>query len=266
MTRGALLIARNTLRGVLSRYALYLWGAAVVLMLLRAAPAIFMDADNASRVMFRARAVIGAIEMWSTLCIVAAIVLGAGSIASEIASKTLITVIARPIARWEVLVGRWFGVTAFALVSLALGLAIGLGIVAYAAVDIDYGPLALAVTHHAVAIVLYGACAVALSAAGSSARAAAFTILLVFLPGIIGLLKDDTGGVRRSVGVALEYVTPAGVASHFNAAVRLPAPGQRQRNPIDYGAERGALLDNVAHAAAYLIIGGFFFSRKDVHL
>ena len=213
-----LLIARNTLRGVFSRYALYIW---------------------------------------STLCIASSIFIGAGTIASEIASKTLITVIARPIARWEVLLGRWLGVTAFALVSLALGLVIGLGIAAYAGITLNLQVLGLSIAHTAAAIALYGACAVALSSVGPSALAAAFTVLLVFLPAIVSVLEEDPSATRRAVGRALDVATPDAFVGHYEALAR---------TSVDYEAERSRLFESAAHGAAYLVLGCVFFSRRDVHL
>src|SRR5690606_25874101 len=109
-------VAGNVVRGILSRHALYIWGAAVVLMLLRAAPAMFVEGDSATREARRAMAVLGAFETWAFLCTAAAIFLGAATIASDIASKALLVVLARPVPRWQVLVGKWVGVTAFALV------------------------------------------------------------------------------------------------------------------------------------------------------
>ena len=257
MTRGVLLIARNTLRGVFSRYALYIWSAAVLLMLLRASSAIFMDGDDAMVALYRTRAVTSALDLWSTLCIASAIFIGAATIASEVASKTLITVIARPIARWEVVIGRWLGVTAFALLSLALGVVIALGIAAYGGIDLNRQVLGLSIAHTFAAIALYGACAVALSSVGSAALAAAFTVLLVFLPAIVSVLDEDPSATRRAIGRALDFATPDAFVGHYEALAR---------TSVDYEAERSRLLESAAHGAAYLALGCFFFGRRDVHL
>src|SRR5687768_20469 len=96
-----LLVAGNVFRGTMSRRAVYIWGAAVLLMLLRSAPAIFMSGEPAIIHYIRATAVSGALDMWAVLCIGAAVLLGAGSVASEIVTKTIVTVLARPIRRWE---------------------------------------------------------------------------------------------------------------------------------------------------------------------
>ena len=40
----------------------------------------------------------------------------------------------------------------------------------------------------------------------------------------------------------------------------------RQRPQVDYKAERANVLKNVGYAAAYFLIGCFFFSRRDIKL
>ena len=261
------LIARNTLRAILSRHAIYIWGVAVLLMLLRAAPAMFAEGDDAIRAVFRARAVTGALDTWAVLCIASAIFLGAGTIASEIASKTLITIIARPLARWEVVIGRWLGIVGFSMISLVLGLAIGLGIAAYAGIQIDQRALALAAADTAIAIALYGACSVALSGVGASSLAAALTVLLVFVPAILPLITEDPRPARRMIGAVIDGATPGGVQGHYDAIARLPEmPRSRAVKPIDYAAARAGLLENTAHTVVYLLLGCVFFSRRDIKL
>ena len=110
----------------------------------------------------RAVAVLNAFDTWALLCVGASIFLGASSIAAEIASKALVVVLTRPVARWEVLAGKWAGVTAFACVSLIFGLSLGVGAATLAGIELDGGILALAVAQSAGAILVFGACAVAL--------------------------------------------------------------------------------------------------------
>ena len=112
-----LLIAKNAFRSVMSQRALYMWGFAIVIMFLRSAPALFARNQQPEFVAFlRANAVSGALDVWSYLCMAAAIYLGGTSIATELRLKTIITVLARPLRRWEMLVGKWIGVTAFCTV------------------------------------------------------------------------------------------------------------------------------------------------------
>lgn len=263
------IVAVNVIRGILSRHALYIWGAAVVLMLLRATPAFFFEGDDVTREAFRSAAVLGVFETWAFLCIGAAIFLGASTIASEIASKALVVVLTRPVARWEVLVGKWVGVTAFACVSLGFGIALGLTGATLAGIELDGGTLALAVAQSAGAILVFGACAVALSAAGNASMAVALTALLIFVPGLAALLEADSSSMRHAAGVAVRYATPEGLRSLYRSAVRVPAtagPRVRRPDPVDRSAEGWAFADNLAHTMLYLGLGCVAFTRRDIKL
>lgn len=262
-------VAGNVVRGILSRHALYIWGAVVVLMLLRAAPAMFVEGDSATREARRAMAVLGAFETWAFLCTAAAIFLGAATIASDIASKALLVVLARPVPRWQVLVGKWVGVTAFALVSLVLGIGLGMIAARLAVIDVDLSALAFAVVQSASAILVFGACAVALSGASNASMAVALTVMLVFVPGLGALLEADPSPAGRAAGVMLRYATPDGVRPLYGSAARFSESAVarvRRPPPVDRRAEGWALADNLAHTLFYLGIGCVAFTRRDMKL
>ncbi|MDQ3071357.1 MAG: ABC transporter permease [Acidobacteriota bacterium] len=271
-----LLVARNVVRGALSKRAVYIWGAAVLLMFIRAAPAIFIASDDAGRMAFmRSSAVAASLDLWAVLCVASAIFLGANAVASEIASKTIVTLLARPIRRWEFMTGKWIGVVVFSLISLAIGVVLDYGIAAYLGIDIDEKVLGVSLAHTASSIVLFGGVAVALSAVGSAGGAAALTALLVFMPPLIQILEDDPGVLRRRAGVALNYAMPPGYDSHYASIAWAPFPtGPNPRNPprgrprpvIDYQAERKEMYQNVGYALVYFAIGCALFVRRDVKL
>jgi ABC-type transport system involved in multi-copper enzyme maturation permease subunit len=270
---GILIVAGNTLRAIFDRRALYIWGAAIVLMLLRSAPALLADGDETVREVLRAQAVSGSLETWSVLCIAAAIFIGGSAIAAEIVSKTLITVIARPVPRWQVLAGKWIGVVVFCLLSMAIGLALALGAAAYAGVSLNVRALAFALAQTASAIALYGALAVGLSAVSSSIMAASLTILVVFAPALASVFEADSSPAFHRLGIVLNVGTPGGYASRYSAAVRLPERAlarsaflRSTQAPIDGHAERSRLIENATHTLFYLLAGCVAFARRDVKL
>lgn len=273
MTSRIILVAGNTLRGILDKRALYVWGAAVVLMLLRAAPSLGVDGDEVTRAMFRAQAVSGIFESWSMLSIAAAIFLGSISVAADIASKTMITVLARPVARWEVVLGKWIGLLAFGVLSMALGAALGAAVAAFVGVAIDGRALAVAFAHTAVAVALFGAAATASSAVGSSSLAASVTVLLVFVPALVSMLLTAQSDTPRAIGNAVAAVTPAGFEDHYIRAPHFPpaaldrsAALRRQRAPLEPAHHRNVLAENAAFAAIFLLAGCAGFGRRDVRL
>src|SRR5687768_7617655 len=205
------LVAGNVFRGILSKRALYVWAAAIVLMLLRSGPAIFFSDQNPLAAAFiRANAISGALDTWAVLALAAAIFLGAASVGGEMTNKTVATVLARPIRRWEFLVGHWLGVTLFSLCSLAIGLVLAAGLSWYMGIEIDRGRAAIALAQTMGGIMLFAAVGVGLGSNTTVALAAAVTVLLAFLPPLVTLLAADPKPWQHYSGVVLDYATPPG--------------------------------------------------------
>ena len=272
------LVAGNVFRGILSKRALYVWAAAVVLMLLRSGPAIFFSAQNQPFAAFlRANAISGALDSWALLALAAAIFLGAASVGGEMTNKTISTVLARPIRRWEFLVGHWLGVTLFSICSLGIGLVLGAGLSWYFGIEIDRGRAAMALAQTVGGIMLFASLGVGLGANASVALAAAVTVLTIFLPPIVTILVNDTRPWQHYPGVVLDYLTPPGYTSHYQAIAWADPPPPatpragipvrtRQRPVVDYVEARKRLFTNLGYAAAYFLAGCLFFTRRDIRL
>lgn len=270
------LVAANVFRGILSKRALYVWAAAVVLMLLRSGPAIFMKEQNAQLTAYvRASAISGALESWALLALAAAIFLGAASVGGEKSGKTISTVLARPIRRWEFLVGHWLGVTLFSIVSLGIGLVLAGGLAWYFGFDIDRGRAAIALAQTIAAAMMFAATGIAIGANSSTALAAAVTVLLVFLPPVITILVADEKPWQHYSGKVLDFVTPPGYTSHYQGIAWAdppmptnPRPGfrQRPRPVVQYAEARKRLYTNLVYGAVYFLAGVVLFARRDIRL
>lgn len=270
------LVAGNIFRGILSKRALYVWAAAIVLMLLRSGPAIFFSEQNQAYAAFlRANAISGALDSWAMLAMAAAIFLGAASVGGELANKTISTVLARPIRRWEFLVGHWLGVTLFSLCSLAIGLVLTVGLSRYFGIEIDPGRAAIALAQTAGGIMLFAAVGVGLGANTSVAFAAAVSVLMIFLPPVVTILSNDPRPWQHYPGAVLDYLTPPGYTSHYQgiAWANPPPPMNpraslrgRQRPVVDYPVARKRLYTNLGYGAAYFLAGCLFFTRRDIRL
>jgi ABC-type transport system involved in multi-copper enzyme maturation permease subunit len=289
MMEKILLVARNVFRGILYRRILYLWVAAIFLLILRAAPALLFNFGNeALQTVMRRRAVSGALDTWSTLCIALAIFMGASAISSENAWKTIATALARPVRRWEFLVGKWIGVQCFALLSLLLGLLVGFGLSIYLDAEFEFRILGISVAQTAAAIMLYSGLAIAVSTLVTPGMAGAVTILIAFLPGFVTYLAESPGSFKHAAGVVLDYAIPPGYTSHYAGTIRaaLPpdafnfrnGPGRRrgevppfvaQTSPdpeIKYDAEYRELIENIGYAMGFFALGCFVFSHRDLRL
>jgi ABC-type transport system involved in multi-copper enzyme maturation permease subunit len=268
------LVAGNVFRGILSKRALYVWAAAIVLMLLRSGPSIFFSEQNQPFAAFlRANAISGALDSWAMLALAAAIFLGAASVGGEMTNKTISTVLARPIRRWEFLVGHWLGVTLFSLVSLAIGLVIGVGLSWYFGIEIDRGRAAIALAQTVGGIMLFAGLGVGLGANASVALAAGVTVLMIFLAPVVTILVNDARPWQHYPGVVLDYLTPPGYTSHYQGIAWADPPPNprfparvRGRPAVDYPVARKRLYTNLGYAAAYFLAGCLFFMRRDIRL
>ncbi len=83
--------------------------------------------------------------MWALPALGAAIFRAAGSVATEMTTRTIVTVMALPVHRWELLGGKWLAVSAFAFVTLCIGVMLALGLARYLGVDVDLVILRFAV-------------------------------------------------------------------------------------------------------------------------
>jgi ABC-type transport system involved in multi-copper enzyme maturation permease subunit len=235
----------------------------------------------------RQRAVSGALDTWSTLCIALAIFMGASAIGSEISSKTIVSVFARPIRRWEFLLGKWIGIQAFAILSLSLGVLASFAVATYLDAAFEYKILGVSLAQTAVAIALYSGIAIALSTVAGSGVAGALAVMIAFMPGLVTYLSDSSDSTNHAVGVVLDYVVPPGYTSHYDATIDAPIPPdafrfgrgrgnrgggvppfipQQTQEEIDYENETSTLLQNLAYAATFFALGCLVFSRRDLRL
>lgn len=271
-----LLIAKNAFRGIMSQRALYMWSFAVVIMFLRSGPALFAQNRSPEMMAFlRANAVSGALDLWGYLCMVGAVYLGAHSIATELRSKTIITVLSHPVRRWQMLVGKWSGVCAFCLVTLGIGVVLGYGLARYLGVNIEEDVLAISATRTIAGIILFAGITTAVSTTGSSPVAIAIAAFVGVVPQLIQPLREDPSPAYQRIGAALDAVIAPGYESNYGGVVwapfpippnyRGPRPAFTYRRPtIDYEQQRQRTAETVAYAGTYFLIGCVFFTRRDL--
>ena len=275
MTR-VLLVAKNAFRAVMSQRALFMWAFAIVIMFLRSGPALFVQNRPPEMMAFiRANAVSGSLDIWSYLCMAAAIYLGATSVSSDLRTKTIITVLSHPVRRWELLLGKWIGLSAFCLVTLAIGVALAFGLASYLGVNIDTNVLAISATRTAAGILLFNGIAAAVSTWGSAPIAVGVAMFFAIVPTMIPPMLEDSSATYRAVGQVLDRVVAPGFESHYNGVVWAPLPippnfrgrmpVQTQTRPtVDYGEQQQQAAQTVGYAAAYFLIGCVFFTRRDL--
>jgi hypothetical protein len=289
MMSAILLIARNTLRAILSRSALYVWGFGTLLMFLRAGQAIFMKSDNEALVrMMRVNAIGGAMEMWAFGCILAAMALGGTMVAGDMTTRRAVTVLSRPLHRWQFLVGKVVGVWAFIALTLPIGILVALGVGRYLNVEVNTAVLPFAIAQTLVATALFASVSAVVGAYGSAVAGFAICLMLVVVPGYVRAMHEEpepgvTGPAEPPdptvavIGRGLDALLPELYRPHYAAVAWAPmparprrdgrpAPPPPQRPTVDAADERVMLAGNVGYAGVYLLLGCLAFSRRDLSL
>ncbi|HEX4999419.1 MAG TPA: ABC transporter permease subunit [Terriglobia bacterium] len=275
-----ILLSRNAFRGILAARSMYLWVVAILLITVRLLPTLLAPSllpENVgrggrgpSREMIlerlkeqRPATLAGGLNEWSVLCIAFGILVGAGALSREVNARTIITVLSRPIARWELLFGKWAAVKVFAALSLLLGLMFHLAVASY--LDVSFTRfVALGLAQTLVATLLYTGIALALSTVFSAALSGALAVLFAFLPGVVGVMKDypDTASyynIVHPLGAVLDYLVPPGYSNLYGLAVEVSPT-------IDYSAQLQPLLINIVYSLIFFGIGCVLFTRREIKL
>jgi hypothetical protein len=270
-----LLVAANVCRGVLARRGLYVWAAALLLMLLRSGPLIFRTYDDPHvGAVLRAEAISQAVDTWALLALAGAIFLGASTVAGEKTNKTISTLLARPIHRWQLMAGHLLGVTIYSLTSVGIGLAFAAGLSTWMGISINWEQMALAVGATTAGIVLFAATGVALGSNVAVAIAASATVLLAFVPPVAETLRKDAKPLQHYSGIVVDYLTPPGYRGYYMgvAWAEIPAvAGNRPRSalfrpPVNYADARERMLANAGYGLVYFLLGTAVFMKRDVKL
>jgi ABC-type transport system involved in multi-copper enzyme maturation permease subunit len=292
------LVVGNAFRGILHARSLYLWIIAILVVGIQLAPQIIfrdappnlagiarrqplpqgLSAEETKRIeelqkkqqdaqirqfeaqfrRNRPRALANGLNLWSMLSIGFAILLGANVFSNEVAAKTIITVLARPISRWELLLGKWLSIQIFGVMSIAVGVGIHLAAGAY--LDIQFSSILwLALLHTMVAIMLYSAIALLLGTVAGSAVAGGATLVVAFLPGFVTFLKSDTVQWRHLIGIVLNYIVPPGFQNVITNSVDATMS-------LDRSALSKTLIENLLYCGIYFILACIIFSRREVRL
>lgn len=188
-----------------------------------------------------------------------AVFLGIGLVSKEIERRTLYTIIAKPIHRYQFVLGKYLGLVLTLLVNVAV-MAIGLAGLAYAWEGAFSPSLLVAVLFILVELMLITALALMFSSFTTPALSAIFTICLY----VAGHLSADLrsfaaqfgGATTRVAAEALYYLLPN--LSRLNLKDQAVRGGQ-----LDGAASALALLYGLCYIAALVSAAIVIFQRRD---
>ena len=198
--------------------------------------------------------------IWDFAAFFLALFLGAVAISSELKSKTIVTVLSRPVTRWTYLLGRWLGVLLFLWGFLFVGV---LGALLWgAAFNLHYGSLLwLGLADLFVRATFLSGVSVGLSVVLPPVAAGAITFVLTILP----MMVKDT------MGHPFWYYRIPSFIAYYLAPARMGADligDSLTKEMVDpkYFLYGQVMLENLLYTGAVLLIACVIFKRRELRL
>lgn len=256
-------IALNTISDIFRRKVLYVGIAATIAFELPAiADFLFSRSMSAAQFLQNAllhqRAAVNFFTVWTTASIYLGIALASVVLSWELQEKTILSVLARPVARAEFLVAKWLAVLLMTLVFLAIGVVIGL----FYAWDLDVQilpMLKLAFTATVVSIVCFTAVSMMLSVFLTPVVTSVVGIFMVMAPDLLRPLFEHQWASIRALATVIYYAFPAGMPVNLvNESF-----GKIALNP-NYNLYNRVMLENLCYGIFAFLLAFAVFSGREI--
>jgi ABC-type transport system involved in multi-copper enzyme maturation permease subunit len=200
----------------------------------------------------------GILQTWSVAGICLGFCLGAIGLSSEVASKTLVNVLSRPVGRATYLIGRWIGILVFLSVFQLAGIVLALVIASI--FDVQFAPtLWLGFAQMFVDAAFFSGVSLGLSVVLPPVLAGAGTVILSALPSTVESAIEHPRWILRLLTTAAYYISPAVmpgdlIAESFSRELLSP----------DYALYFRVLVENLLYAIAVFILACAVFARREI--
>lgn len=258
------LIALNTFGYLLSRKTIYvLFFIALIVLLITGADlfSIFTSersTDPKALLSQQASILSRMFTSWSELTTLASIIAAAGVVYSDIKSKIVLGVLAKPVARWQYLMGKWFGVLLFFYGFLATGLLIVITLMLFWGISFT-GLFVTAVARQVVTLTLYSGIAFSLSLFIAPILAGGISLIFLWLGSLFEQLISADSWWASLLGSVLYYLQPAVLSENILEKGLL----NNLLDP-DFSFYWSIIAENMLYAALIFFIAVIFFQKKDV--
>jgi ABC-type transport system involved in multi-copper enzyme maturation permease subunit len=259
-------IVRNTISAILRSKVLYLLLFlsivifAISLLPLMVAQMAMEAGESEAALSVTTTAVGNVVGFWVTAAHMFALFLGATAISSEIKTKTIVTILSKPVDRWRFLAAKWVGIEVFLLVFFIVGMAAASLIVRL--FDAETTPLFwVGVADGFFKVTIMGTAALALSTISTPVFAGGLPILISILSGLTSFGVEDPSFWLRTLSKAVYFLLPASMpgnllAESFNVQPLDP----------DWGLYGQVLLENAGYAFVLLALACIIFQKRELRL
>lgn len=202
----------------------------------------------------------GTLYLWHRLTVITAIIFASGIISGETKHKTILGILAKPVARWEFLLGKWGGLHMFFCVIYAVGIAIVLLAMIYWEIPIS-GLFGLGVVNNMLLLVAFSTIAFVLSMHMPRALGGGIAFSLFYFQYDILSLMKSSDTAEQILGSVLYYVSPAYSYMHLVWEGSL----ETSLHP-EVGFMWGLAGANVVYGGLLLLIAALLYQNRDIPL
>lgn len=199
----------------------------------------------------------GMMEFWS---LVLAVFLGSVAVSSEIRNRTIVSVLSRPVERWQFFFAKWLGTLAFIAMFLGAGTLVGVGLCwyweLYPSVLFVFG-----IAERFVQLGVLSGVSLALSTCLNPVLAGGGTLVLFYASYLTGAFAHYPRGVLKVVADVGYFLAPARMPDDLLESGLIK--GVLDPN---YGLYGAVLAENALYALAAIVAGALVFQRREIAL
>lgn len=259
------LITWNTIRGLLAKKTMYFLFILVIIVLVSVGVNLYklviQTSDDPQILQGIQIAVVqGILSTWIYFSILLAIIYAAGLISGELKSRSILGTLAKPIARWEFLLGKWLGVQFFFYAILLIGIIICLILMLVWGIPFT-GIFAIGILYAIVSIFVFSGISFVLSIYIIPVVGGGISFVIwTFGPQFESLLNVPIVFLK-GLGYFLYYISPTFISQDLIKTGLL-------NNLIDpnFGFYWSVLAENFLYGAVLFIICIYFYQKRDIVL
>jgi ABC-type transport system involved in multi-copper enzyme maturation permease subunit len=208
----------------------------------------------------RASFVMSVVHTWTAAAFFLALFLGSVGLSSEIAARTIVSVLTRPVDRGVYLLARWCGILAFLWAFLVVGIAGAVLVAAF--FHVHYAPVFwFGVAELFVQTLFFSGIALALSVWMPPVLAGSCALFIPMVLGWAGGMTNNPHLAVRILAVCSYYLAPAQLAVNF-----FGQSVSRELLHPEYGLYVRVLAENAMYAAAVFLIAAASFRRRELRV